>query len=536
MKSSSLLRAKTKLDEIDPALLVELTPDLQGRLSRTHEHLKALEIRAARLVDREELRETPSKYLDLFGLSTAKQKEIIESIFKHVRTYVKSCNDVGKTYTAAVGMFAFLDIHRPSAKVITTSKSFDAVKLMLWTRIRELHGYIKDRFGENQVLNLTEFFPDRNRFPDWFAVGYNPKIEKTTEGGEAVAFSGHHTDHLLFIVDEAITTDKAIWSAIEGSLLSEGSSLLAIYNPTTKSGEVYQAEKRKLGNLIHISAYDLFNDETWKANREAFRGLASPDRVQAMIDKYGENHPIVRARIFGEYPEQDEKSAIKLQAIQDAQDRMETLALGDIEQRIFSYDVAGEGDDSNVVGELVCGSEGLRYLQVDKWDTGDHADSLKRVAGILRDSADAPKKTLVVDTVGEGSHVPALLKDQFPDVRFKSFKSGEKAKVIPERKEMVLFNKVSEAWYRAHLLIENKVTKWKPIAIDLNPELEGQLSNRRYEHKKRNNEPLVWMIESKADYKERATTGSPDEADAFVMAVHAYFDKGSIGGGAISIG
>ena len=58
------------------------------------------------------------------------------------------------------------------------------------------------------------------------------------------AFQGHHGQHVLFIIDEAITTPPAIFRAIEGSLLDGGSRLLCTYNPTTTIGsEVYQMEQ-----------------------------------------------------------------------------------------------------------------------------------------------------------------------------------------------------------------------------------------------------------------------------------------------------
>ena len=67
-----------------------------------------------------------------------------------------------------------------------------------------------------------------------------------------------------------------------------------------------------------------------------------------------------------------------------------------------------------------------------------------------------------------------------------------------------------------------------PLACDLDTETMGQLTSRIRNWKAKHNEPLVWFIESKADYKMRAGGKSPDEADAFIMACYAYSAESSV--------
>ena len=221
-----------------------------------------------------DLQEDPARYLDFFPYTPwYKQKEIIRSTFDNKITLVRSCNNVGKTHTIGQIILAWLDIHRYDAKVITTAKNFDSVRFMLWTRVRTMYKHVRPRFG-NTPINQTDFQPDPTEWPEWFAVGYNPKIE----GDEAVAFQGHHARHILFVIDEAILTPPAIWKAMEGSLVSEGAHLLAVYNPTTTEGsEVYQMEKEGRGNLITVSAWDLFDSPEYKADPESYINLTSPE-------------------------------------------------------------------------------------------------------------------------------------------------------------------------------------------------------------------------------------------------------------------
>ena len=261
----------------------------------------------------------PEEYIDEhFGLHWGKQKEIARSVRDNKITFVRSCNDVGKTHVAASIVWWWMDVYRPvmkygkisgGCKIISTAKTFNSVKYMLWTQIREHYKMIQERFGVAHI-NQTDFLPD-DSFPKWLMVGYNPKIE----GDEATSFQGHHSPHTLFLIDEAVTTHRAIWKAIEGSIMDEGSRVLAIYNPTTTESEVYQMEQDKRAHVIPISAYDLFASPEFQANREHFIELASPEAVQDLIDVYGEDNPIVQARVFGNWPEQDEDAAISVHGV-----------------------------------------------------------------------------------------------------------------------------------------------------------------------------------------------------------------------------
>ena len=278
----------------------------------------------------------PMEYLKLFGKPWSKQVDIIESVKKNKITLVRSSNDVGKTWTASAIVLWFLDVHRPNAKVISTAKTFDSVRFMLWTRIRQMYKSVAHRFNDANI-NFTDFQPDPRGNPDWFAVGYNPRIE----GDEATAFQGHHSENILFLVDEAITTHPAIWKAIEGSLLSKGARLLAIYNPTTREGEVFKMEQDKRGHLITISNYDLFESKEYQADPDYFSELADPEAVEDLIKTYGEDSPIVKARINGEWADESDESAVSYNSTVQAT-KFKHKDEPEYEKVIYSWDVAGE--------------------------------------------------------------------------------------------------------------------------------------------------------------------------------------------------
>ena len=65
-----------------------------------------------------------------------KQEEIIKSVFEHRFTFVKSCNGVGKTFTAANAALSFLYLY--DSKVVTTATNWSQVG-ELWGEIRHAH-------------------------------------------------------------------------------------------------------------------------------------------------------------------------------------------------------------------------------------------------------------------------------------------------------------------------------------------------------------------------------------------------------------
>ena len=478
----------------------------------------------SQVADKHRFRDNPAEYLSLFGKYWGKQVDIMESVRDNRITLVRSANDTGKTYTAAATILWFLDVYRPHCKVITTAKTYGSVRFMLWTRIREMYKKVEHRFSKAR-MGVTDFLPDPSNHPEWFSIGYNPKIESD----EATSFQGHHAKNILFLVDEAITTHPAIWRAIEGSLLSTGSRLLAIYNPTTTAGEVYQMERDKRGHLITISAFDLFKDPEWKKDPDYFSQLVSPDAVESLIESYGEESPLVQARIYGEWADEDDTTAISYAGVHKVTERAKTKKIKqkNIEKYVFSWDVAGEGKDDNVIGLMSCGSKNLRYELLKVWNA-PHDQSLGIVNEIIGEymqnfGVEKYDFHLVVDTIGEGSHVPSILSQWMPELTIHSFKAGASSKLVTERREMTLMNAISEAWYRSHLLIEEKIEGWPKLIAKFDPRTINELTTRAKYWGMRNKEPLVWSIEPKEEYKSRNRNVSPDRADAFVMAVYGYF-------------
>lgn len=483
-----------------------------------------------------------------------KVRQICKSVEDNTYTLVRAANGVSKTWTATGLALWWLKAFGPTAKVITTANTWNQTKFVLWTRLRENYRKVSDVFY-HVPIHITQFFPDRDNYPDWFAVGLNPDVH----GDEAPAFGGHHTPtgRVLFIFEEAIGIPAAVFKAADGSLRSDNARLLAIFNPLYPEGAVYDLERdgtctMEKGNLIEISAFDLFNDPDYEKTLSKIKGLATPAGVKEKIDKLGENDPWVQSRIFAQYPEQHERAIVSVKGIEQAKSQQEAeQRIGRIRRVVYSWDVAGEGTDENVLDEFLVGhteevldddgevvwdeEKGLGHRVVDAWHDEPQA-SMERVQEILdaakkkfwtkpKDAPDdweKPSIELVVDALGEGSHVPSIMRnwnrgeDGLCDITITGFKSSGKASPIPGVEEEFL-NRISEAWYITKLIVNEG--RWWPLVADLDSQTRHELTTRKSDHKRKGGEMNKWFVEPKEEYKARNRGRSPDRADAFVMGL-----------------
>jgi len=508
--------------------------------------------------------DNPEKFIDIPGKTWSKQKEILRSVLENQVTLVPSANATGKSEIAARIAWCFLFIYGPHAEVVTTAKTFDMLKNVTWTRIRDVYKHVKHLFP-NDKINLVEFYPDPENEPKWYMVGLNPKIE----GTEATGFQGHHTKHVLFIIDEGVNVSPAIIAATEGGLLAGKSKLLMIYNPTIK-GTAFHMEKQKGNNVIKITAWDLFNSPEYKEDSEHFNELVSPEGVQLLIDKYGRDHPLVRSRVDAEYPAEDENSAVSYSKFEicrlnheNMQDKYKDVIW---ERVIFSWDVASKGNDSNTLGRLRIGY----YYEDGKKIPINHYKLMKDWQGLANENigivhqaiVDETKKeeyvytrknrglpendyfyedpgeeqivakfALIIDSVGVGDFAEPFMRNAMPALEIIGFMGGggsEKDIKIEYYEEIPILNNTTEAWFYTGKLVDGvKSDIWGILCIECDDRTVEEVTTRKMEVGMKKKEPFVYFIEPKEKFKERNSGKSPDRGDAFVMSVYAKFKSGA---------
>ena len=238
-----------------------------------------------------------------------KQEEVLRALPRHRRVAVKAGNGLGKGFSAAVAVLWFLHTHDP-AIVLSTAPTFRQVRYILWRQIHTLYRRAPDVLQGKLLDTRWELGDDR------YAMGISADT--------ADQFQGFHSPNVLIVVDEAEGVSDSIYEAIEAVMTSEGSRLLLIGNPTTVSGMFRRAfhEERSLYHCITISALESPNV---KARRVVFPGLTTARWVDERKQIWGENNPLFRARVLGEFPDQADNTLIRLSDVEAAAERWKAL-------------------------------------------------------------------------------------------------------------------------------------------------------------------------------------------------------------------
>lgn len=256
-----------------------------------------------------------------------KQKEIIESVRDNKHTVVRSGHGVGKTFVSANIVLWFLSVFYPS-KVITTAPTWNQVKNILWTEVNKLYKKSKIPIGGELMQTMLRISDEH------FAIGFSTD--------EADKFQGHHSDYVLVIFDEASGVSADIWEASNGLLTNENCRFLAIGNPTKPSGLFYDAFKSPRYNKIRISCYDSPNVTSGKL---LYPGLVTSEWIESMKQEYGENSPIFKARVVGDFPIEGEDTLIPLTWVENAMKRNPSNTE---HEKYLGVDVARYGGDHTV--------------------------------------------------------------------------------------------------------------------------------------------------------------------------------------------
>ena len=288
-------------------IIDQLGPEFHKEVNRLFGEMDIKENRLNTMEYAEEIRKNPQLFFEkTLGIEFwEKQMEITLSVRDNMRTAVKSCHGSGKTYSAASIALWFLYAF-PPAIVIDTAPTGRQVKNQFWREFRRAHTNATRKLGGK--LNQTDF----TIADDWFALGFSTNA---TEEGVA-KFQGWHGQHLLFIIDEGSGVSPFVFQAIEGAM-SGGAivRLLVIGNPNLNTGEFADMFKDPAVHKMTISAFDTPN---LKAGKVVISGLVTPEWVESMRKKYGEDSDIWRVRVIGEFPKGGSDTIISISAVENA--------------------------------------------------------------------------------------------------------------------------------------------------------------------------------------------------------------------------
>lgn len=412
------------------------------------------------------------------------QKRICRSLVNHTRTAVQSCHGIGKSFISARLALWWIDAHPPgTAIVVTSAPTYAQVHAILWEEIRKGH---RAAGLAGQVLKSDEWQNDGGDI-----VGFGRKPRDTDEDG----FQGIHRRYVLVILDEACGIPKSLFTGAEAIITNTDSRILAIGNPTdpgTEFGAVCQPGSG--WNVIQVSAFDTPNFTGETIPDELSAVLISPQWVDDKRRRWGEDSPLWKARVLGQFPDVSENTLIHPAWIQAAQDRELTPA----GENTLGVDVARFGPDSTIIAHR-------RGPHARIVDTMGYSATTTTAGHVSAYQTAHEYPVANVDGVGIGGGVVDILAENGLPVA--DMQSGA-APVDGTR-----FKNARAEWYW-HLR-----DLFQDGRIDIDPaddELANQLLQIRYDIDSHGR----ITIESKQDMQARGVS-SPDRADALMLAFAA---------------
>ena len=246
------------------------------------------------------------------------QDEILKSVRVNKVTTVRSCHDIGKSFTASRVALDFLTAYEDSI-VVTTAPTFRQVEHVIWREIRGAHKKAKVPLGGKLLKTQLDFGEE------WYAIGVSTN--------DPDRFQGFHSKsgHILVIVDEAAGVTEAVFTAIDALMTTEGARLLLIGNPTALTGRFYDSHHKGRAHKIHVSCFDtpnFINNGIRNVNdlmtmdmgnvEITHPYLITPMWARDMIERHGRDNPVIQARVFGEFPSAEANTLIPLNYIEQA--------------------------------------------------------------------------------------------------------------------------------------------------------------------------------------------------------------------------
>lgn len=390
----------------------------------------------------------------------------------------------------------WLDVHPPgTAFVVSTAPTFAQVRAILWRYIRRVHkaGGLPGR------VNQTEWHMDG----ELVAFGRKPSDHDES------AFQGIHARYVLVIVDEACGVPEQLWIAADSLTTNPDCRILAIGNPDNPASHFRKVCVPGSGwNTIGISAFDTPNFTGEEVPKALARVLISREWVEEKARDWGEDSPVYRSKVGGEFSEDAPNQVV----------RQSDLALCRIAPDVphppedllpveLGVDVGG-GSDETVIRERrgrVAGREWRRLT--------DRPEVIAPM--VLQAIRETGATSVKIDSIGVGFGVVGELRNMAAE-------GLHKARIIAvnvggaSSKPRVYLNLRAEIWWEiGRELSEDRIAGWDLSTMDNADATVAQLLEPRYDPDAKGR----IVVEKKEDVIKRLGR-SPDNADALLLAFY----------------
>jgi len=320
----------------------------------------------------------------LFGVELyRKQVEILRSLTSGRRIALAGGHGVGKTFLAALAAIWF-GLRYKDSRVIILAPGWLTVRAVIWAEIHALLNRARLKLPA-EAINRTEI----RLGPHNIILGLSTS--------DSVRLQGHHSEHILLIIDEAPGLNADFWPSIEGILASGDSRIMMLGNPTITSGPFYDAfgRNRAAWSTFTASVFDTPNLDG--LTPEALMALPDGEldhnpwpmlagrrwtyeRRREWWNGSIENSPLWTSRVLGQFPRESSNALFPIAALEGARRRLPDSG-GEV---IVGIDVAGPGRD-RTVAVATCGGQILEVgIFTESNATGPVIGFLRKFSGRLR--------------------------------------------------------------------------------------------------------------------------------------------------------
>ena len=419
------------------------------------------------------------------------QQDALMDLAATPKVSIKSGQGVGKTGIEAVALLWFLTCF-PYPRVVATAPTKQQLHDVLWSEVSKW----QERSPLLQeILKWTKtYIYMKGHEKRWFAVARTATKPENMQG--------FHEDNMLFIVDEASGIAEPIMEAVLGTLSGGNNKLLLCGNPTKTSGTFYDSHNKDRGLYC---CHTVSSEDSIRTNKES---------IKSLIKKYGYDSNVVRVRVRGLFPKQEDDVFIMLDLIEQAtrterNEHIKRIALG--------VDVARYGSDETVMYE----NAGYNCRMVKSYRGHGLMETvgyvIEQYNRIIKEYPQYRGPIYVnIDDCGLGGGVTDRLnelkrgemKKELSRMVIVPVNAAEK---VPDQDEAKNYENMST--YLWAMIRELMIAG--AMCLEDDNETVAQLSCRKYHMSSRGR----ITIESKDDMKKR-NLDSPDRADALALSLY----------------
>ena len=319
---------------------------------------------------------------------------------------------------------------------------------------------------------------------------------------------GFHEDNMLFIVDEASGVADTIMEAILGTLSGENNKLLMLGNPTKTSGVFYDS---------HTVDRALYKCHTVNSENVA---RVNKKNIENLKKKYGKDSNVVRVRVYGEFPTQEDDVFIPLSIIEQCSSRLYELPDNNkLPNIILGVDIARFGNDETIIYRNAQGRLKIMAERKGQDLMATAGDVIRIYKKTINEFPEYRGKIYVnIDDTGLGGGVTDRLKEvkkeqQLYRLAVVPINAAEKIETDTKagKEAAEYYNDITtHMWACLKELIEHK-----EIELEDDADTVAQLSTRKY--RIASNGKIE--IEGKDEMKKRGLK-SPDRGDAAALSVY----------------